>query len=122
MGLTAATLADGLFYLSGNILWVLIVGVALLGLGFMLAHSTFLTIATEFAAKARGAAMSLVAFCFMGGGGVGTALGGRLIKSFGFETFFSYYGIALLVLIFLAGVLIKCETEAKPAARPVQIK
>ncbi len=31
----------------------------------MLAHSTFLTIATEFAAKARGVAMSLVAFCFM---------------------------------------------------------
>jgi len=122
IGLTFATLADGLFYLSGNILWVLIVGVALLGLGFMLAHSTFLTIATEFAAKARGAAMSLVAFCFMGGGGVGTALGGRLIENLGFATFFSYYGIALLVLIFLAGVLIKCETEANPAARPIQIK
>lgn len=54
----AATLADALFCLSGNILWVLISGVALLGLGFMLAHSTLLTIATEFAAKARGAAMS----------------------------------------------------------------
>ena len=122
MGLTFATIADALFFLSGNVLWVLIVGVALLGLGFMLAHSTLLTIATEFAAKARGAAMSLVAFCFMGGGGVGTAIGGKLIKSVGFEKFFSYYGIALLILIFLAGVLIKCEIEVKPAARPVQTK
>lgn len=122
MGLTSATIADALFFLSGNILWVLIVGVGLLGLGFMLAHSTLLTIATEFAAKARGAAMSLVAFCFMGGGGVGTAIGGKLIKGIGFEKFFSYYGIALLILIFLAGALVKCEIEVKPAARQVQIK
>lgn len=49
-----------------------------LGLSFMLDHSTLTTIATGFAAQARGAAaMSLVAFCFMGGGGIGTAFGGR---------------------------------------------
>ena len=53
-------------------------------MGFMLAHSTLLTIATEFASKARGVAMSLVAFAFMGGGGIGTALGGRLIRAGGF--------------------------------------
>jgi len=75
----------------------------------------------EFAAKARGAAMSLVAFCFMGGGGVGTAIGGRLIENFGFETFFLYYGLALFILIFLAGVLIKCDVSAGPSARPVKI-
>jgi hypothetical protein len=40
----------------------LILGVTLLGFGLMLAYSTILTIATEFAAKARGAAMSLAAF------------------------------------------------------------
>jgi len=74
------------------------VAVILLGFGFMLAHSTFLTIATEFAAKARGTAMSLVAFCFMGGGGVGTTIGGRLIKAAGFSSFFKDYGLALLIL------------------------
>lgn len=120
MGLTSATIADILFFLGGNILGVLIAGVALLGLGFMLAHSTLLTIATEFAAKARGAAMSLVAFCFMGGGGVGTAIGGKLIKSVGFETFFSYYGLALFILIFLAGVLVKCEIEAGASRQTVK--
>ena len=44
--------------------------------------------ATEFAQKSRGAAMSLVAFFFMGGGGVGTAIGGRLIARFGLERLF----------------------------------
>jgi len=112
LGLTSAAISDALFFLSGGILWVLILGVALLGLGFMLAHSTLLTVATEFAAKARGAAMSLVAFCFMGGGGVGTAIGGRLINSIGYESFFSYYGAALFILIIIAAVVVKTEVES----------
>jgi len=109
VGLATATLADILFFLGGNILGVTIAGVALLGLGTMVAHSTLLTIATEFAARARGAAMSLVAFFFMGGGGVGTAIGGRLINGFGYQNFFSYYGIALLVLTVLAGFQVRTE-------------
>ena len=87
-GLSLATLADLVLFSSGNILGVLILGVALLGLGFIFAHSTLLTIATEFAQKARGTAMSLVAACFMGGGGIGTAIGGTLIKGEGFTDSF----------------------------------
>lgn len=115
-GLTLATLADILLFSSGDVLAVLITAVALLGLGFMLAHSTLLTIATEFAAKARGAAMSLVAFCFMGGGGIGTALGGRLIKSIGFTNFFLVYGLALLILIVLAGLIVRTELQESRSA------
>lgn len=110
-GLLSAVVAEMLFFLGGNILGILIIGIALLGLGFMLAHSTFLTIATEFAAKARGAAMSLVAFFFMGGGGVGTAIGGRLIKNIGYPNFFITYGLALLLLLLGAGLLVKAETQ-----------
>jgi hypothetical protein len=55
----------------------LILGVALLGFGLMLAHSILLTIATEFAAQARGVAMSLAAFCFMGGGDSAPPSAGR---------------------------------------------
>lgn len=98
-GLAAAALADLVLYFAGKWLLCLVLSVALLGLGFMLAHSTFLTVATEFAARARGAAMSLVAFCFMGGGGVGTALGGRLIANYGYSFLFAAYGLALLILI-----------------------
>lgn len=105
-GLVSATVADALFNLSGNVIGLLIVGVGLLGLGFMLAHSTLLTIATEFGAKDRGAVMSLVAFFFMGGGGIGTALGARIINVIGYEKFFGLYGIGLFLLIFLAGALV----------------
>ena len=107
MGLISATLADLILYSMGNILGMLIIGIALLGLGFIFAHSTLLTIATEFAQKARGIAMSLVAFCFMGGGGIGTAVGGNIIKNYGFNSFFLYYDIALLILVVLAIFMIK---------------
>jgi predicted MFS family arabinose efflux permease len=106
IGLISAVLASIIFVTLGNILAVLIIGIGLLGLGFMLAHSTFLTIATEFAAKARGVAMSLVAFCFMGGGGLGTAIGSRIVGSSSLLTLFTVYGVGLLALIF-AVLLVK---------------
>lgn len=80
LGLLCAIIAEIIFIFLGNVLAVLIIGIGLLGLGFMLAHSTFLTIATEFAQRSRGVAMSLVAFFFMGGGGIGTALGRRIVQ------------------------------------------
>jgi predicted MFS family arabinose efflux permease len=107
VGLTLAALADIVIYLFGNTLWLLIIGVALLGLGFIFTHSTLLTRATEFAQKARGAAMSLVAFCFMGGGGVGTAIGGKLISATSLNKVFLVYGIALAVTLLLSFVMIR---------------
>jgi predicted MFS family arabinose efflux permease len=106
LGLTIALLAMIIIVTLGNVLVALIVGIGFLGLGLMLAHSTFLTIATEFAAKARGVAMSLVAFCFMGGGGLGTALGSQIVVNSSFLTLFTLYGIGLLGLV-LAVSLIK---------------
>jgi predicted MFS family arabinose efflux permease len=106
-GLISACAADAILFLAGGALPALIGGVGLLGLGFMLAHSTLLTIATQFAAKARGVAMSLVAFAFMGGGGIGTALGGRLIGGQGFTTFFGAYALALAALVVLALVVLR---------------
>ena len=99
IGLVCAVLAIAIFLTLGTILPALIVGVGLMGLGFMLAHSTFLTIATEFADKSRGIAMSLVAFFFMGGGGLGTAIGSRIVQSSSMSTLFTVYGIGLLLLI-----------------------
>ncbi len=107
IGLTLAALADILIYFFGGTLWLLIPGVALLGLGFIFTHSTLLTRATEFAQKARGAAMSLVAFCFMGGGGVGTAIGGKLITALSISNLFLIYGIALVATLLLSFLLIR---------------
>jgi predicted MFS family arabinose efflux permease len=119
LGLLSATLADVIFYLYGDQLVVLVTGIGLLGLGFMLAHSTLLTIATEFAPQARGTVMSLVAFCFMGGGGLGTALGGRLIVAHSYTWFFSTYALCLAILILLAwlvvpGVVARHQPQSQP--------
>lgn len=107
IGLALAALADIVIYFFGDTLWLFVIGVALLGLGFIFTHSTLLTRATEFAQKARGAAMSLVAFFFMGGGGVGTAIGGRLITATSISSLFLIYGIALTVTLILSFVLIR---------------
>ena len=107
LGLSLALLAMLIIITLGHVLETLIIGIGLLGLGLMLAHSTFLTIATEFAAKARGVAMSLVAFCFMGGGGLGTAFGSRIVGNSSFLTLFTFYGIGLLILIFAVSIIKK---------------
>lgn len=107
IGLASAALADMVIFLFGNILVLLIAGVALLGLGFIFTHSTLLTRATEFAQKARGAAMSLVAFCFMGGGGLGTAIGGKIISASGISNLFMIYGVALVTTLLLSFIMIR---------------
>lgn len=117
IGLISAAAADILIFLFGNILPLLIIGIALLGLGFIFTHSTLLTRATEFAQKARGAAMSLVAFCFMGGGGVGTAIGGRLISATSLNKLFLVYGIALAVTLILSFVMIRDHVVERNEAK-----
>ncbi|ALB46984.1 MFS transporter [Clostridium beijerinckii] len=106
-GLLFASIADIIIFYFGSNIYLLILGVALLGLGFILTHSTLLTRATGFAQKARGAAMSLVAFCFMGGGGVGTAIGGKIIESYSLNSLFIIYGLALFVTLILSFLLIR---------------
>jgi predicted MFS family arabinose efflux permease len=107
IGLVLAALSALTINQYGNSLVLLVFGVALLGFGFIFTHSTLLTRATEFAQKARGSAMSLVAFCFMGGGGVGTAIGGRIIERSGLEELFLIYGLALLATLGLSFLLIR---------------
>jgi predicted MFS family arabinose efflux permease len=106
-GLFMAVLADLLIHYFGHDISLLVAGVGMLGLGFIFTHSTLLTRATEFAMKARGAAMSLVAFCFMGGGGIGTAVGAGIIKVYGISNLFLAYGAALLFTLLMSFVLIQ---------------
>lgn len=115
IGLSFAFIANLLLVTMGSILPVVVIAVGLMGFGFMMAHSTFLTIATEFAAKSRGIAMSLVAFCFMGGGGIGTAIGGRIVAGSGFERLFTLYGLGLL-MVTISALLVKSafQTNIQP--------
>lgn len=111
LGLVFAMAADVLLYFSGQYLGLLIVGIGLLGIGFIFTHSTLLTRATEFAQKSRGTAMSLVAFCFMGGGGIGTALGGKVASIYGLSTLFLIYGTLLGITLFASFFLIHDPEE-----------
>jgi len=116
LGLTLALAADLIIYSLGHHLGSLILGIGLLGLGFIFTHSTLLTRATEFAQKARGTAMSLVAFCFMGGGGVGTALGGKIVSAYGLPSHFLIYGVMLGITLCISFFLIKT-----PGLSPLQV-
>ena len=102
VGLALAAAADLVVAFGGPQLALVAVGVLLLGLGFMFAHSSLLTTATQFAEKARGTAMSLVAFSFMVGGAIGTALGGRLIEATSYREFYLVGGVALTALTLIA--------------------
>lgn len=111
IGLTGVILANTFYVFWGNTLPILILGIGLSGLGLMFAHSTFLTIATEFAAMARGVAMSLVAFCFMCGGSIGTAIGSRIIANSSFISLFISYGAGLVLLIVAVLIINKSFVE-----------
>lgn len=115
-GLLLAALADGLVVAGASSLVLTGIGVFLLGFGFMTAHSTLLTVATEFARSARGAAMSLVTFAFMLGGAAGTQLGARVIGASGSTTMYAAYGIGLALLGFVTiPALSAAAREAAPA-------
>lgn len=98
LGFFFAILANVIYVIWGHMLPLLIIGIGLWGLGLMLAHSTFLTIATEFAAKARGVATSLVAFCYMFGGSVGTAVGSKIVGKNNYTKLFIIYALGLALL------------------------
>jgi predicted MFS family arabinose efflux permease len=117
LGLLCAIAAEAILFSVSTQPALLVVAVALLGIGFMLIHSTLLTIATEFAKTARGTAMSLVAFCFMGGGGIGTAIGGKIIGAQGYSVFYGIYAILLVVLLVIARFVVK--STSAPAGIPM---
>jgi len=109
IGLACAIAADTVFSSLGSHIYLVTCGIGLLGFGFMLAHSALLTRATMFAEKSRSVAMSLITFCFMVGGGVGTAIGGKIIENSSYASFFSLYGGLMAGLLILAAVVIRQE-------------
>jgi predicted MFS family arabinose efflux permease len=106
VGLASAAVADLLVAIGPAQVTLAAVSLLLLGLGFMFTHSSLLTTATQFAERARGAAMSLVAFAFMVGGALGTALGGRLIEATSYREFYFVGGVALVALSVIALVAV----------------
>jgi len=115
IGLSLACIANIVLVTLGGFLSAAILAIGLMGFGFMMAHSTFLTLATEFAAKERSYATSLVAFFFMTGGGIGTAIGGRIVAASSYGNLFIIYGLGL-VLVTICALFVKhsFNTSSQP--------
>ena len=113
LGLGSAAAGDFLLAVLGSHLAAFAVGILLLGLGFMFAHSSLLTTATQFAEKARGAAMSLIAFAFMVGGSLGTMLGGRIILGASYRDLYLSFGVALVALSVIAMLAVPAQGSSR---------
>jgi predicted MFS family arabinose efflux permease len=80
--------------LAGHWLWV--AGACLLlGVGFILCHTTLQTRATEAFPRGRGTAVALFAFSLFLGSGVGTAVLGAVLEVVGFRALFVLLGVML---------------------------
>jgi YNFM family putative membrane transporter len=78
--------------------WLFIPGMILYGMGYFTMHGTLQTRATEINPKARSTAVSLFAFIFFLGQGIGPILMGQTILATGYGPAFSLGGAGLLLL------------------------
>lgn len=79
--------------------WLLFIpGTIFSGLGFYMFHSTLQTRATEMSPESRGTAVSLFAFNLFLGQGIGAAVIGRIVDSFGYVPAFVFSGTSIVLL------------------------
>lgn len=78
--------------------WLFIPGMILYGMGYFTMHGTLQTRATEINPKARSTAVSLFAFIFFLGQGIGPIAMGQAIRVAGYGPAFSVGGVGLLLL------------------------
>jgi predicted MFS family arabinose efflux permease len=93
-------------------------GCALLGVGFILCHTTLQTRATEAYPRSRGTAVALFAFSLFLGSGLGTAALGWVLDALGFEALFLLVGASLL--LFTAAVVRILGVRAAAASAPAE--
>lgn len=77
------------------------------GAGFVIAHSTLQTRATELVPEQRGTAMSLFAFCLFLGSGLGTYLAGLSIEYLNFSATLYANAVALAIFTMLGLPLLR---------------
>jgi MFS transporter, YNFM family, putative membrane transport protein len=73
-------------------------GLFAIGIGFAMLHNTLQVNATQMAPEARGAAVSLFAFCLFTSQSAGIALAGRVIDRFGIEPVYLAVAVAMPLL------------------------
>lgn len=94
--------------------WVVAAACGLLGVGFILCHTTLQTRATEAFPGGRGTAVALFAFSLFLGAGVGTAALGALLELLGFTLTFALIASCLLAFTWVV-VRVLGQTESGSA-------
>lgn len=117
LGLLLAAGSAFALFLSADLA---VAAVAIFGLGaaFIMAHSSLLIFATEFAQQNRGISMGLVAFALMGGGAIGTTLGGRVITRWGFSTYLAIWAVGLVLSGVVSRVALRGAEARMASALP----
>jgi predicted MFS family arabinose efflux permease len=85
------------------------------GAGYVIAHSTLQTRATELVPNLRGTAMALFAFALFLGGGLGTYIAGAAIERWGFLITLNGTAAALAIFTLVAGPLLRMVQRQHPA-------
>ncbi len=96
--------------------WLFIPGMILYGMGYFTMHGAIQTRATEINPKARSTAVSLFAFIFFLGQGLGPIAMGRAIRLFGYGPSFAVAGAGLLTLaLWTQGQFARFTTASRAA-------
>ena len=83
--------------------WLFIPGMVFYGMGYFTMHGAVQTRATELNPKARSTAVSLFAFIFFLGQGLGPIAMGQAIRATGYRLSFAGAGLGILLLAFWVG-------------------
>ena len=100
---------------ASNSWWQYAALVFALGLALIMLHATMQTKATELAPRARGTAIALFAFALFLGQGIGAALLGAIVDTYGFGATFTIAGIATGLLALALAWLFGRQARAQAA-------
>jgi len=99
--------------------WLFIPSMIIYGMGYYTMHGTLQTRATELNPKARATTVSLFAFIFFLGQGIGPIVMGQTIKAFGYAWGYTASGVAVLLLaIWAYGQFARLKAAAPAAVAP----
>ncbi|MBP2626975.1 MAG: mdtD [Firmicutes bacterium] len=104
LGISIMSLAFTLIWLIAH--WaILLLGFILLGIGFIVVHSTLQTYATELSPQSRGTCMSLFAFFLFLGNGIGPAFFGWVYDYSGINVMLAVTAVCLAFFAFCCKII-----------------
>lgn len=98
--------------------WLFIPGMVLYGMGYFTMHGTLQTRATELNPQARATAVSIFAFTFFLGQGIGPAVMGPAIRAIGYGPSFGAAGLGLFALALWTRSRLARLSRAPAASNP----